>query len=386
MDMHVRHRDGIPHSAVRALRYPGEQWRFVMGAVVSTGWLAIVVVAIIKGGSDGSGVADVVLVVLGAVVSLWFTVHLLRARLLGSAVRVTAATFPDIQTMLEEVCAQLHYAKRIDIYVASKSDPPVSLITYLGTHIILIEGGLASELLAPEKRAQLRFLIARHVGSLKTKQFRLDPIVVMLNAANAMQFVKPFLLPYFRTVAYTGDQVGLVACESVPAALEATGRLLVGGELAAKLPVGGVLPQAAMVKRRLLPRLAQLISPNPHTINRYFNLLAFARRLDPNTWATVCAQLRPEEVVQLERLWKRSPHRRRAESRHPNSPAEWWPGAGVPVETPPASAPVMEPPALDFPPPAVTVPPAVPPSGEAAEPRPRRWAGRIASHRRRVSP
>lgn len=384
MHLHVHQRDAIPRGAVRALRYPGEQWRFVMAAVVSIGLLVLVAAAIVAAGQRGSGVAELIVVVLGAAVSLWFTVHLMRARLLGSAVRVTAATFPEIETMFEEICAQLHYRRRVDLYVTDKSDPPVNLITYLGTHIILIEGGLVSELLEAGKRPQLRFLLARHIGSLKAKEFRLSPIVVMLNAANATQFVKPFLLPYFRTVAYTGDQVGLVACESVPAALEATGRLLVGGQLAAQLPLGGVLPQAAMVKRRLLPRLAQFVSPTPHTINRYFNLLAFARRLDPKTWGVVCSQLRPEEVTQLEALWQRSPHRRRAQSRHPDSPAEWWPGADAPAPVP--ETPTMTPPALDFPPPTVTPTGSMPaPATAGAEPRPRRWAGRIASHRRRVS-
>ncbi len=413
MRMHRHQRDSIPRSAMRALRYPGEQRRFVLAAVMSTLWLIIVVLSIIGAGRNGSGLVELVGGVFGALVVLWFTIHLLRARLLGSAVRVTRGTFPEIQTMLEEVCAQLHYAKGIDIYVADKSDPPVKLTTYLGTHIIIIEGGLASELLEPDKQPQLRFLLARHVGALKTKQFRLDPIVVMLNAANAMQFIKPFLLPYERTVTLTGDQVGLVACRSVPAALAATERLMVGGELTGALSIGAVLPQAAMVKRQLLPRLAQLISPTPHTINRYFNLLAFARRLDVNTWTAVCAQLGPDEVAQLEALWQRSPHRRRAQSRHADSPAQWWPGAGVPPapsaapapsapptpsappapsaspapsapparSAPPADAPVMQPPALDFPPPEVSAGPA---PGVAAARR-RRWAGRITPHRRRVS-
>src|SRR5579875_2409412 len=66
MSMHLHHRDSIPRSAVRALRYPGEQWRFVLAAVMSTLWLIFVVLAIVSAGRGGSGLVEVIGGVFGA--------------------------------------------------------------------------------------------------------------------------------------------------------------------------------------------------------------------------------------------------------------------------------------------------------------------------------
>ncbi len=320
-----RHAPPIPH--IRSLRFPGEQWRFLLAAVASAAFLLLLLAIFLSRGV--TALISVVIVMLVAAASIWCTIQILRARLLGNAVKVTSMTFPDLEALLDEVCHQLDYRRRIDLYVANKSEPSVDLVTYLGTHIILIEGDLAAELLEPSKTAQLAFLIARHVGALKTRQYRLDLLLVVLNAANALQLVKPFLLPYYRAIAYSGDQIGLACCGSLEAALEATGRLLVGKELAPQLPLGGVLPQAALVKERLLPRFAQFLSPAPHVINRYLNLLLYGRVRDLDAWGRVCAGLGPAEAHALEELWMASPHRLRADrvsssgqGRAPSQPAQ----------------------------------------------------------------
>lgn len=296
--------------SVRSLLYPGERWRFWMAAFVSAGFLALILYLLARRGATtvlGAGVF--LLVVLG---SGWWALQLMRARLLGNSVKVTAASFPELYALLEDLVARLDYPDRIDVYVADKSDPSVRLTSYLGTRIILIEGGLVAELLDASKQAQLRFLIARHIGALKARAWRLDPLLVILQAANALQFVKPFLLPYYRSIAYSGDQIGLVCSGSVEAALEATGRLLVGKELADRLSLGGVLPQAALVKQRLLPRFAQFLSPTPHVINRYQNLLMYARVNEAAAWQRLSASLSVSERSALNQLWNSSPYRGRA--------------------------------------------------------------------------
>jgi hypothetical protein len=294
----------------RSLLHPGERWRFWLAALASAA--ALVVLLYVLGHRGLPTLIVAVISLLLAFGSVWWALQIMRARLLGNSVKVTSVSFPELQALLDEVCSQLGYKGRIDVYVAEKSEPSVKLTAYLGTRIILIEGGLIAELLDPPKQAQLRFLIARHVGALKARQYRLDPLLVMLSAADALQFVKPFLLPYYRSIAYSGDQIGLASCGSVEAALEATGRLLVGKELADRLPLGGVLPQAALVKERLLPRFAQFLAPTPHVINRYLNLLMYGRLNDPEAWERLSASLTPSEKFELDQLWMSSPHRRRA--------------------------------------------------------------------------
>ena len=294
-------------ASIKSLTYPGEAWRFIVAAVGSAAFLLLVLGLLLAAGAATFVFA---LILIGLTVgSVWWAVQIARARLLGNSVKVTPMSFPDLHALVEDVCRQLDYRRRIDVHVVHKSEPSVGLMTYLGTHVILIEGGLTAELLALPNRAQLRFLIARHIGALKARHYRLDVLLVMVGAANALQFAKPFVLPYYRSTAYTGDQIGLACCGSLDAALEATGRLLVGKELAPEMPLGGVLPQACLVKERLLPRFAQFLSPDPHVINRYVNLLMYGRLHDLETWRRFCAALGPTQAHQLDELWVGSPHR-----------------------------------------------------------------------------
>ncbi|MBV9000925.1 MAG: hypothetical protein JO304_17820 [Solirubrobacterales bacterium] len=310
---HVRDRDeqAPPVPPIRSLLYPGERWRFWLATAASVVFLALILFFLLRRGVP-TLIGGVVFLVL-TVGSVWWGLQIFRARLLGNSVKVTPASFPDLQEVLDGIRAQLGYEGRVDVYVADKSEPSVKLTTYLGTRVILIEGGLVAELLEPSKQPQLRFLIARHIGALKARQNRLEPLLVMLQAADALQFVKIFLLPYYRSIAYSGDQIGLACCGSVEAALEATGRLLVGKELADDLPLGGVLPQGALVKERLLPRFAQFLSATPHVINRYLNLLMCGRLTDPAAWERFAASLAAGERFELDQLWRSSPHRRRAQ-------------------------------------------------------------------------
>jgi hypothetical protein len=311
-DSHVRDRDeqAPPVPPIRSPLYPGERWRFWLATVASVAFLALVLYFFWK-----RGVPTLIGGVVGLLLTVglaWWGLQIFRARLLGNSVKVTPASFPELQKLLDGIGAQLGYEGRVDVYVADKSEPSVKLTAYLGTRVIMIEGGLVAELLDPAKQSQLRFLIARHIGALKARQYRLEPLLLMLQAADALQFAKIFLLPYYRSIAYSGDQIGLACCGSVDAALEATGRLLVGKELADDLPLGGVLPQGALIKERLLPRFAQFLSPTPHVINRYLNLLMYGRLKDPAAWEQFAASLAATEKFELEQLWLSSPHHRRA--------------------------------------------------------------------------
>jgi hypothetical protein len=335
--------------SLRSLTYPGEGWRFVVAAVGSAAVLLLVLGLLLA-----AGVARLVVgvIVLGLIVGLvWLGLQLARARLLGNSVKVTPASFPYLHELVQDVRRQLDYRRRVDVYVTHKSEPSVSLITYLSTHIILIEGGLTAELLAVPNRAQLRFLIARHIGALKARHYRLDVLLVMLNAADALQLAKPFVFPYYRSTAYTGDQIGLACCGSLDAALEATGRLLVGKELAPEMPLGGVVPQACVVKERALPRLAQFLSSDPHAINRYVNLLMYGRLHDIETWQRLCAKLTPTQADDLDELWMGSPHFQRAEAaRRP--PTAYPPSLDdLPAPELPSRVPVPDLPPPEFPPP-----------------------------------
>jgi hypothetical protein len=295
---------------IRPLLHPTETSRLVLALVaMSVALLIPIAVAVVAANAGVLGY--LVGVVLVTTVTLWFGQQLLRARLLGRSVKVGPDTMPELQALLDGVRTTLDYHKRIDVYVIDKAPAPIAMTSYLGTRIILIEGGLVAELLKPGRSAQLTFLIGRSMGALRAKHLRFDLLVLLLQTVDWFKYVSPFLRPWYRATVYSGDQIGMACCSDIDAALEATSRLLVGKELAARLPPGNVLPQACLVQRNLLPRLVQLLAVEPHVTNRYANLICFSRYHDPALWERLEESMDADQAQALRRLWEQSPHRRR---------------------------------------------------------------------------
>lgn len=295
---------------LRPLLHPTEGSRLTL-AVFAAG-LTLVVLALIMIAAKAAGaLAGVLAIAVFSLATIWISLQLYRARLLGRSVRVDSESMPALQALVDDVRETLHYHRRVDFYVIAKPEAPITTMSYMGTRIVILEGSLVAELMEPAKRAQLTFLVGRSIGSLRAKHMRLDIVVLLLDALNVLRFPSLFLLPWYRATSYSGDQIGMMCCGDLEAALEATRRVLVGGELASRMAAGDVLPQATLVQRRILPRLAQLFLAEPHATNRYANLLCFGRYHDPGLWDAIYASLDDARAGRLDEIWRRSPHRRR---------------------------------------------------------------------------
>jgi hypothetical protein len=265
---------------IHALLHPTEFSRLVIALSASAvvfGLYAIVVV--INLGVAGLVEVTAVLAALGGLI--WLSLQVARSRLLGGAVRVSDVSLPELQSVFDEVRARLDYDKQVDVYVVDKVDGGSFMTSYLGTRLILIEGGLVAELLGDGRRAELTYLIGRHIGQLKAKHQRLQLILIVLSVVDSLKFLQIFLAPYFRATTKSGDQIAAACCGDIRATVLMMNRLLVGKELGPQLDISGVLDQAAIVRQAWLPRLAQMFQNHPHATNRYLNLLAFFARVAP---------------------------------------------------------------------------------------------------------
>lgn len=298
--------------SIKTLVHPAERSRLALALLAALAAGALLFLVAIEAQSAGRAVPKLVGGLAGVLVLIWFTRQVMKARLLGRSIRVTAETLPALQALLDEVRVTLQYVRPVDVYVVDKGSAPIAMSSYLGTRIIVIEGNLVAGLDDPDKRLELKFLIGRSLGALKAKHARLDLVVVLLQTVNMLKFVTPLLLPWYRATTYSGDQIGVVCCADLRAALRATRQLLVGKELAAEVDEGTILPQAHLVQRRILPRLAQLFCVEPHNTNRYSNLLCFARYHDPELWNRLREAVDADQAQTLDQLWARSPYRRRA--------------------------------------------------------------------------
>ncbi|HEX5308051.1 MAG TPA: hypothetical protein VFW38_03115 [Solirubrobacteraceae bacterium] len=299
----------MARGSITPLLHPTEPSRLALALVASAAALLLPLLIMIHTG----GIGSVLLVLVTVFGTIWVGIQLSRARLLGRSVRVDANTFPEVQEIVDVVCETLDYRRRLEVYVTEKATPSIVTTSLLGTRMIVIEGDLVADLLPPHKRAQLTFLIGRSVGALRARHMQLELVIRILEAAEVLKYVFPLIRPYYRATAYSGDQIGMMCCSDLDAALEATRRLLVGPGMASELTAGAVVPQALLVKQRLLPGLVQLLAVEPHVTNRYANLLCFGRYHVPDLWERLFASMDEHERRCLDEIWQRSPYRWRVQ-------------------------------------------------------------------------
>jgi hypothetical protein len=306
------------------LRHPSERSCLVLAVAASVILAGLAAVLIAKRLETDQVIWTMVVGPVAAALG-WLALQLHRANLLGNAVRVTPESLPELHDVLEEVRAKLDYHRRVDVYVTDRVDGLMTLTSLFGTRIVLIEGDLVATLLEDGRRRELTFLVARFIGSLKSQRDRIAPLRLLVTLARPIGLVNVFIWPYDRAVVHTGDQIGLATCGDLDAALNALDRLLVGGTLAPSVRDAGVFDQAAQVRRRRLPRLAQLFNRQPHLANRYVNLMAFAERHAPEQRAATVAAMDEAGATRLGDLAGRTPHR----SWHPRRRRVLVPAAGA---------------------------------------------------------
>lgn len=283
---------------IRPLLHPTEGSRLAIALTVSLVVFGIAGIEIAASAGLPALLGIVVaLAALGG--SVWLSLQIARSRLLGGAVQVSQSSLPELQAVFDQVRARLDYHQQVDVYVANKVDAGSIMTSYLGTRIILIEGGLVAELLKEQQYAELTFLIGRHLGQLKAKHQRLQWILIVITAVDSLRFLSLFLAPYIRATVKSGDQIAAACCGDIRATAWMMNRLLVGKELGPQLDVRGVLDQAVTVRSRVLPRLAQMFQYQPHTTNRYLNLLAFFSRTAPDQIEAWRATLDPATAKRL---------------------------------------------------------------------------------------
>jgi len=292
---------------IKSLLHPTERSRLALALtaifVAGAGFAALLVAA---GGLTAVAVRVAILVITLA--SIWLGVQIHRAHMLGQSVRVTRRSLPEVQDVLDQVRDQLDYHRPIDVYVAAKLKQPAMVQSYLGTKMILIEGSLIGDLLTPERRSELTFLLARYVGAFKARHTRFDLLTILISAVHQLRALNLFLNPYYRATSYSGDQIALACCGDLGIGLTATERLLSGREVAPTVAAPGVIDQAKAVTHRIVPRIAQLFTTEPHLTNRYLNLLFYAKAYQPGAWGAFLTALDSPTAAVVDGLSARSPH------------------------------------------------------------------------------
>lgn len=302
---------------IESLRYPTEASRFALllfssAVAVSIGLCVLIVAGRSVEILGGLIIAALTLGMLRLALLLW------RLRLLAEGVRVDAESLPAVQDVIDAVRARLDYYGRVDVFVVDKASrilapdaAPVTLTSFFGFRVVVIEGGAIGELAEPTDKAQLIFLLATYFGAIKARHSRWSPLLVALGVTGLPSILFLFFQPWYRATVYTGDRIGYSCCADLRVSVVSVYEQLVGKEVAPQLRTSGLVQQALEVRRSMPLRLAQLLRPVPHTTNRYLQLLAFVAGREPATFEDYVGVLPNRSSLDsvLTRLRRRHPSR-----------------------------------------------------------------------------
>lgn len=158
--------------------------------------------------------------------------RLLRMQLMGSYLRATADSFPDLYRLLQEGCEVLDIPKRPALYIQ-----PGGLNAFtagVDNPIIVLNAGLID--MMPED--QLRFVIGHELGHVKSghvlyyQMAMLLPVIAQVVDTATLGLggllsmgLQVALVRWQRMSELTADRAGLLACQDVNAAIGAMIRL-----------------------------------------------------------------------------------------------------------------------------------------------------------------
>ena len=270
---------------IRSYRHPSEDSSFHLIVLLSVAlfvsliWLAL-------------SSYEVVLIVLVSMVILSIIMQaLVLAYLGGNAAKVSEDNFPDLYKILEETKYSLNYTNTIDIYVANHSDMNRFLSNFFGINYMFLNSEVLEEMLQENNKLHLKWIISRYVATQKLKSLRLGFLTPLFNSLINIKILNLVLLPYERAVQLSGDNLGLVLCDDFQEILKAFNLFLVGKKLAKRIKLEAMLEQGRQSTHSILAAILRVFSYNPSLVERFLNLIAFARAYSPEEYRTYLSQL-----------------------------------------------------------------------------------------------
>lgn len=316
----VGHEPGDPIGLEQA-RYPYERVRLIIGQYACLAVVVIAVILIIEASKINNLLWYVLLAIVTFILVI-LTLQLRRARLLGSAVRVTPESLPELHAEMTYLRKRLNYWRPVDVYVAESVNDKVMLTGFLWQRVILLDGDFMASLDDEIGSLGRRVVLGRLLGTLKARHAGMELGVFFLQAVDLLKFTQPLLMPYYRATTFTGDQIGYLCANDLNATLDTMVRQLAGKDLIPDISKRGLIEQAAQVQEEPLPRLAELVSSTPHIINRYLNVIAFAAKSSSRQFEGFRDGLDEKTKRRLDALLKNTPHQTSATARR-DSPVTW---------------------------------------------------------------
>jgi len=270
--------------------YPKENNRFAIAMIVG---IPVALISIIY-------VLATFGLILILVLFVWFAMMIAKMNLIGNSVKVSKNNFPEIHSIYQEVKSQLSYDKEISIYIVEEGTVNALLAKFFKTKFIVLNSELVKGMVDYN---QMKWIIARFIGALKAKHFKTTILRLIFENVENLKIFNFFVLPYERATQYTGDNIGLLATNNVEQSINAFNRFMVGNGLSDKINFEGIIEQGIELhSKSFFSFLARAFSSHPHLIDRYLNLLAYAKKEFPSQFNEYMKNYNSETIRKINLL------------------------------------------------------------------------------------
>ena len=265
-------RNSVTKQELMSAIHPNEDSRFAIALLF--GIPGVIIAAVIL-------LSPFILFLILIVFMYWLVLTIAKYNLMANAVKVSENNFAEIYQTVEEVRNLLDYQKSVPVFIIEEGSVNAFFAKFFRIKFIILSSRLA-ESMTNENIIQMKWIITRFIGSLKTRQFKEELLMFIFNSIESLQVFNFFLLPFSRATQYSGDNIGLLVCEDLDEVILAFNKLMLGKHLAKDINFKGLLEQGQEIEGSVFTFLARMGSTHPHMINRYLNLLAFAERKFPD--------------------------------------------------------------------------------------------------------
>lgn len=210
-----------------------------------------------------------VLIALAAVM-VWVQ----QGQLLGDAVRVDVAQFPEIFRIAEETAERLGM-QRPEVFVRQSPILNAFAIGFLGRKSVVLHSALVEAL----DERELAYILGHEFSHIKCGHTN---ILVLTNSHQAVnvpivsQLLSFVFLFWSRKAEYTCDRGGFLSSQDVNACIAAICKLAVGPQLFHKLSIERYVRQRRELDQNDVARLSETFSTHPYLVNRIQAVLAYA--------------------------------------------------------------------------------------------------------------
>ncbi|MGI9380188.1 MAG: M48 family metallopeptidase [Methyloligellaceae bacterium] len=258
---------------IKALLHPKESKYYILSLVALTP-IALLLSALVIGTFGG------VLLFFGfAYLTIWFVQKMIRTWYLAHCARVDEHNFPGVHNIVMDVKSQLGYDQPVDAFVVEEGSFNCSLMPFFNRKILIINSGLLDEGVST---VELKWIIARFIGSLRAKSYRLSIVQALISTSEKLLIFNIFLYPYERAIVMSGDRLGLAAIGGdITSAISAMNRLCVGARCSSLVSLTGIAKQENDIKG-FFGFLVRVLSSHPPLVHRYREILRFANESYPH--------------------------------------------------------------------------------------------------------